>query len=467
VASDAVRSAPASADVAGVAPASLDAARLVPADRVVVPFAGPGAGTGPLSWGQIENWNAIRALGHWMPIGGVEPVPPGTTVADVVADVEFLMSRFVTMRTRLLLAPGAAPRQQVAAAGELTVEIYDAGTVDAAAVAEAVAERYRTAPFDFTAEWPVRIALIRADGTPTRLVTLLSHFAADGSAAQTMLREIAEKPRDPVDGLSPLEQARWQHSPAGQRQNASAQRYFEGTLRAMPALRFRTPEAPRSPRYWRAVLESAALPRGLRALTDRTGADSSVTLLAVYAVAVHETFGVHPVVVRPMVNNRFRPGLGDIVCTVVQPGLCLLDVAGADLDEVVRRTERVALSTYKHAYFDQRGLFTLLDRVGRERGEHLEIGCFLNDRRMAADPPEAPAFPSTVRWVRKQDSPGFEPLIVDVEDIPGGLRCTAHTDTRWISPEDTEALLHAMEAVAARSTVDRPTAPANEAVTAG
>src|SRR5512142_2080183 len=106
-----------------------------PAERVSVPFSGTGAGTGPLSWGQIESWNAIRTLGHWMPIGGVEPVPPGTTVAGVAADVEFMMSRNATLRTRLRLAPGDEPLQEVFAAGETVLEVYDATAADAADVA--------------------------------------------------------------------------------------------------------------------------------------------------------------------------------------------------------------------------------------------------------------------------------------------------------------------------------------------
>src|SRR5512142_1896605 len=359
-----------------------------PAERVSVPFSGTGAGTGPLSWGQIESWNAVRTLGHWMPIGGTKPLPRGTTVADVADELRYLMSRFVTARTRLRFGPDGTPWQEVAAAGEITLEVYDADPGTGGAMAEAVAERYRDTDLDFSVEWPVRMAVVRDDGAPSHLVALLSHFATDGVGALTMIREVAERPRDPVDGLPPLEQARWQRSPAGQRQNAAAQRYFEGILRRMPAARFRTPAAPCHPRYWRAVFDSAALPLALRPVVDRTGADPSVVLLAVFATALAETFGRNPVVVRPLVSNRFRPGLAGVVCTAVQAGLCEVDAAGADLDEVVARAARAALPAYKHAYFDQRDLFALVDRIGAERGERLEIGCFLNDRRTGeADPP--------------------------------------------------------------------------------
>ena len=73
----------------------------------------------------FESWNAMRTLGHWMPVGGVEPVPPGTTVADVVADVGYMMSRNATLRTKLVSTSDGLPTQEVFAAGATVVEVYE------------------------------------------------------------------------------------------------------------------------------------------------------------------------------------------------------------------------------------------------------------------------------------------------------------------------------------------------------
>lgn len=419
------------------------------ASRVVIPFEGGGAGRGPLSWGQIESWNAIRTLGHWMPLGGVRPVPTGTTIDDVVDELRFHLQRYVTLRTRLHVpADGGTPEQEVFSSGELQLEVYE--DVDP----DAVAERYRTRPLNFETEWPIRAAVVCQGGVPAHLVALISHFAMDAAGARTMLREVAERPAEPVAGLTPLAQAAWQASPAGRRQNASAMRHFETVLRAMPAQRFATPVVPRSPRYWRAAFDSAALPLALRAITARLDVDPAVTLLTVFAAAVHETFGSNPVVVRPLVSNRFRGGLDGVVCTAVQAGLCLIDCA-TGFEDLVERARRAALAAFKYGYFDQRDLWALKDRVAIERGEQLEIGCFLNDRRgpvqMDSPSPEEieMAMPaSRLSWVRRQDHPGFEPLILDVEDAPGALRCTAHTDTALLAPRDAERILWNMEEIA-------------------
>ncbi|GAB3824366.1 condensation domain-containing protein [Dactylosporangium cerinum] len=399
----------------------------------------------------------MRTLGHWMPIGGALPLRPGTTVEDVAGELRHHLSRHPTLRTLLRIpAGGGTPTQEVHASGVSLLEVYDTSGADPSDVAEALAGRYRDTDLDFTVEYPIRMAVVLRDGVPSHVVALISHFAADGAGAQAMLRDVAARSSAPVAGRQPLEQAQWQASPAGRRQNESALRHFEGILRTMPPARFRAPAGPERPRFWRAGFDSAALPLALRALTARTGADPSAVLLAVFAMAVHATCGIDPVVVRPLVSNRFRPGLADVVCTAVQAGLCRVPVAGLDFDDVLPQARRAATTAYKLAYFDQRDLFALVDRVGAERGERLEIGCFLNDRRdpSAGGPEptageiEATLSRSAFGWVVRRAAPGFEPMILDVEDTATGLRCTAHTDTAHISPADTEALLRHLERIA-------------------
>jgi hypothetical protein len=436
-------------------------------EQLPVAFEGPGAGSGPLSWGQIESWNAVRTLGHWMPIGGALPVKPGTTVQDVAGELCHHLSRHPSLRTLLRIpAGGGTPTQVVHGRGRAVLEVYEAGGADPCDVASAVAGRYRDTDLDFTAEYPIRMAVVQRDGVPTHVVALVSHFAADGAGAQVMLRDVAERPAAPVAGRQPLDQAQWQASPAGRRQNEAAQRHFEAILRTISPARFRTPASPRQPRFWRATFDSSALPLALRALTARTGADPSATLLAVFAMAVHATCGFDPVVVRPLVSNRFRPGLADVVCTAVQAGLCQVPVAGLPFEEVAGHARRAAMSAYKLAYFDQRDLFALVERIGAERGERLEIGCFLNDRRDPSAGAGGPtptaaqiraALPrSAFDWVVRRDAPGFEPMILDVEDTPTGLRCTAHTDTAYISPTDTTVLLHHLERIAVAAALTPP-----------
>src|SRR5690242_19906001 len=106
--------------------------------RAAISFEGEGAGRGPLSWGQIESWNAVRTLGHWMPLGGVQPVPPGASLDDVLGELRYHLERHATLRTRLHIPDdGTTPEQEVYASGTLEVEVLE--DVDP----ETVAEEYR------------------------------------------------------------------------------------------------------------------------------------------------------------------------------------------------------------------------------------------------------------------------------------------------------------------------------------
>ncbi|MFF5228588.1 condensation domain-containing protein [Dactylosporangium sp. NPDC000521] len=446
---------------------------VVAPERLVVRFEGDGSGTGPLSWGQLENWSAIVKQGTWLPLGGVRPLPPGTTLDEVVDEVRYLMSRYQPMRTRVRTGAGGHPEQVVHASGELTVEVHDAdddtgaagagdmgaagaGDMGAAGAADLVAaavhERLRDTPMDFAAEWPVRYAVVRRGGRLTHVVLLVSHFVTDAAGAVTMMTEVAARTATPVAGLQPLAQAGWQTSPAGRRHNEHAQRHWERILRDVDPVRFPPPAEVVSPRYRQGELTSPSLPAAVRAISDRGGVESATVLLTLYAAALHNVLGVDPVVIRPITSNRFRPGLADVVCTLAQAGLFRIDVGDGPFEDLLPRAGRAAMSAYKYAYFHQAEMADLVDRVGRERGAPIELGCYFNDRRGAGPAPDAPA---AFRWVAAQEAPTFEPLFVHVDDATSdgaeALRLTVYLDTAHVTPASAAAVLQAMDELASKA----------------
>jgi hypothetical protein len=413
-----------------------------------VRFAGDGVGEGPLSWGQTENWLAILRQKTWLPLGGVMPLPAGTTVEALTEQLGYLMSRYPTLRTRLRLPDGAPPSQVVAAAGEVVLEVFDGD----AHLAQQVHDRYRDTDLDFTTEWPVRMAVIRRDGEPAYLVSLISHFALDATAITVMFADAATRTPEPVTGQQPLDQAEWQRSPAGQRHNAAAMRHWERILGAIAPRRFTVRPERTGPRYWHGEFTSPDLRAAVRAIVHRTGVDSSTVLLALYVRALATVSGVDPVAVRLTSSNRFRAGLADVVCTLVQAGLLMVDTADAPFAQLLERTKRQALSAFKYAYFDPTGAAAVHERVARERGTEIELGCFYNDRRSAAREQEildvgAPS-PTTLEWLGRHDAPATEPLFVHVDDAPGTMRLTVQVDTDYVSPADVEALLRLVESTA-------------------
>ena len=64
------------------------------------------------------------------------------------------------------------------------------------------------------------------------------------------------------------------------------------------------------------------------AIAKRTGTDASRVTLALIATAIGRATGVQPLTVKVMVNNRFRPGLADVIAPIAQNSVVTIDVSG-------------------------------------------------------------------------------------------------------------------------------------------
>jgi hypothetical protein len=429
-----------------------------PAERVAVRFEGLDAGVEALTWGQWSLWEAMERHGSWMPLGGTKPLDAGVSVRDVAEELRYLVTRYPSMRTRLRFGAGPEPAQELFGAGEVVLEVYEARDgAEPGEVAAAVEARYRYAPFDLAADWPVRMAVVRRKGELTHMVAVMCHLVTDAGGARVMLGEVAARTTAPPEGMQQLEQARWQRSPAGRRQDDRALRYHEKLLTTIAPRRLPGSTDPRTPRFWTAELRTRALRPAAQAVADRTGAPSSTVLLALYAAALARTTGVNPVVLRPLVGNRFRPGLADVVCMLTQPGLCALDMAATTVDEAVSRTQRAVLGAYKYGYYDPRRFAELYARVARDRGPDLDISSLFNDRREDTPaPPAGPPEPSEFRWAGRTDKPS-ERVFLNVEDEPDGILLTFTADTHHFPPSRFEPLLRTVEALATDAAGDPAT----------
>jgi hypothetical protein len=442
-----------------------------PTERILVPFEGEGSGTDELSWGQGEIWRAMQRQRSWMPLINVKPLPAGATVEDITAELRFRMSRYQSMRTRLRFDASDRPRQVVSGSGVATLEIIDADG-DPAAAAAAIENQYAEMNLDLVNDWPLRITVIRQQGTPTHMVSAVCHLATDLFGTLAMTADLADRdprtgqPRAPAPPMPPLEQARRQRTPAARRVSDTAMRYWEDLLKTVPPRRFANQAGPRQPRYWQARFDSPALYLATRAIDARHQVGASPVLLAAVAVALARVTASNPVLIRVVVSNRFRPGLAQSVSQVSQTGLSVIDVADITFDEAVTRAWRSSLAAYKHAYYDPAQLDELVARLSREQGEEIDINCYYNDRRMQAQRDSAGPVPAerdlraalprtALRWDPPSDRPS-ERFFVHVDDEPGSVNIVMSADTRYISPGDMEACLRGMEEIAVAAATDPP-----------
>jgi hypothetical protein len=449
-----------------------EAARVTAVQRIIMPFQGLRTIEAELTWGQREIWMAMVRQRSWMPIFWFRSLPTGTTLDDVAARLTNAVVRYESLRTRLVFDEDGEPRQSVAGHGELTLEVYEAGARDPADVAAEVQVHYCTKDYDFTADWPVRAAVVVREGQPSHLVTVFCHLVLDAMARDMLLRDLSgedhggsDAPSPPGGGMQPAELAHWERDAPARQSSAASLVYWERVLREIPARRFTDPIDRRRPRYWEAVFHSPATQFALRAIAPRAPG-ATATLLALFAIALARVTGSNPVVLQVIVSNRFRTQLTEVFAPVNQTGLWAVDVADTTIEDVLGRSRRRAMSTYKNAYYDPRSRRELLARICAERGEEIDLGCFFNDRRMALAMPD-PATPApteaevraamaqtTFAWKTRTDQPS-ERLFVHVDDADEAVLLHVWIDTHCLAPHELEAALRELDAVALTAAFDR------------
>jgi hypothetical protein len=444
-------------------------------EKVVVPFDGQGGGTGELTWGHHVIRAAMRRWNATLSLGGASPLPPGMPVEHFVTTLGFIMGRHPALRTRLCSAGDGQLWQQVATGGEIALDIIDVdGTEEeVAAFAAERSDRSYGTPFDLAEEWPVRMSVVRHRGRVAYLLAMYSHLALDAGGMEALIADVATMdPRTgrsaaPPPGMPPLEQARWEASPAGRRHNATTLRYWDRLLREIPARRFPAP-APAGPgaaRIHELLAQSPAMHLALQVIAARTGIDTPTVLLAASATAMTRVTGLTPSACLVMVSNRFRAGYADSVSNITQPGLFVVDATGATFDEVVIRTWRSSLNAYKNAYCHGLEREALQARIADERGEEIDIFFFVNDRRtpeQKAPPGPVPtardvlaALPgSSVRWLETPFDPGSEHFFMHVNPVPDTVDLRITLDSGYVPPPAAEAYVRELEAVTVAAALD-------------
>jgi hypothetical protein len=462
--------------VLGRTPSMREVSRGEVVDQVVVAFAGAGAGEGELAFGQLGLWQSIEESGTSKTVGHVAVAEPGTTVAAVADMLGFVVGRHQALRTTLVLRePGRPPRQRVWAAGEIALLVVDAGGDEPAAVAAALREHWKRVPFAYETEWPVRMGAVVAHGMVTHVVTVILHTSVDGFGLGALLADVRARdpvtgaPAGPVTGLTPLEQAALEASPVGRRQNERSLRYLERVLRTAPAGLFGPPRHDVGRDHVMLRYRSPAIAKALHAVAVRERFVDSPALLTAFVVGVGRVTGVNPLATMLLVSNRFRPGYAHSVSALMKVAPFVLDLAGRTVGDAVRVAIGKTLCAYRNAYYDAYEQEALIARVGRERGEEVDLSCFYNDRRQwdrlhaGTTPPTAAQISaaladSELSWRQEPSIPRMK-LYLSVDDPDGAVELVLSADVRYFARDELAALAAAVEEAAVQAAVapDTPT----------
>jgi hypothetical protein len=448
-------------------------------DRLTVPFTGADSGTEPLTWGQKAIWQDMQESGNQFNMPGMLDLPQGSTIEDAAARVRSLLVRHASLRMRLGAGPAGRPCQQVAGSGEFGLDVLtfhdSASRDDIARYRDHLFTTWQYERFDFQREWPLRVAVLRHRGACRHLAWVLSHLAADGGGHVLLLADLlADEPADGAirDPRHPdtLDIARSEQTPQLRQLSRRTMRHWESQLSRIPALTFAGPAGQAGQRYWQARFRSPAAHLAMAAICRRTGTDASRVTLAVIATAIGRAAGRHPLTIKVMVNNRFRPGMADVIAPIAQTSAVTIDVADSCVDEVVARTRSAAMTAGMRAYYDPDDLSEVTARLDAERGYPARVTCRVNDQRAMIMRTDAESgreirpeqikeklTESSLTWLGLREHM-HEQVNILVENRPGVLSLHLMWDESCLTTGQVEALARGVEDVAVEAAFD-PAAP--------
>ncbi|MDX3111582.1 hypothetical protein, partial [Nonomuraea angiospora] len=300
-------------------------------------------------------------------------------------------------------------------------------------------------PFAYWEEWPLRVAFVVAGGYVRHIVLVLCHLAADGHAAELVVKDfrllLLRDSLPPLRSATPRELAAWQHSPEGRRVSGEAIGFWlEEYARMDPVPP--SSHVPGEPRFVEATMRSPALAAAAQAVAARNRVSSSTVLLAGAMRLAGGLTGQRFCGMRVIVNNRFAAARRDVVSTISQEALVVLDLRTESFDALVRQAWGTALRAYRQAQYDP---YAMEEAVTRAGPGIRSFGCF-NDQRLVQEDGQVTALEGKTEVARTD---AMDRNICDfrlhVGGEPGRMEISCYADTALLPPPGIEQYLLDLE----------------------
>jgi hypothetical protein len=446
-------------------------------------FSSGRSGTGPATWGQHAVWDVVRNLGADAArynVSGGGAVDPGLPADRIVRALQELFPLNDSLRTTLHEDGEGRLVQQVHEAGSAALVVRRCEPEAVEHEADALLARLAAAPFDSEHEWPARFGAVESGGLVRHMVFVLSHTAVDAWGLRHLIEDMSALSHGGASGqqlrqrradrLQPLEEAQYQASERGRRQDAAARRHWRGKLDLGPRRMFRPAAGPQPAdvaaqpaKFPNAALDSPALALALHRISATHAVSSASVLLAAASAMVARLSGSADAVFQVVVNNRFLPGLQGAVSTVAQEGIFHLPDAADRFPQLLRRAFGSSLSAYRGAYYDKASLERDMAQLRGQRGDLCDLTCFVNDTRGVKPdragvrgPPADNASieklsiemlrpQTTLRWPVEFEPRRNVSFALDVLDVPGSVGLSMTADSSLITRADMERFLYGVE----------------------
>jgi len=349
------------------------------------------------TWGQrsIWQWHGMADQEEAYFVNGkffdlVDYAPGGCGFDALAGAIGAVLHRHDALRTVLEIENGAVARQVVHGAGELSVDVYEAGSQETWVAAQAVADRLSGLPWSGR-EWPVRLAVVAAGETPTQLVIAHNRLVLDVQSLDFLVDEVGKVASGRTGELVPrwqtAQEARYEQSPEGSAVNDRAMRYWREVLAATPPSMFDFPVASLDDmRFVMAQLESVPLARAVQVLRKRWRVTGGPLVLAALAVVLGQYTGHRDAVVQMFAGNRSDRRRRQLLGTLISEGLLRLDLDGLPFGQIAREASRATSTAHQFGYCDPASVRAVRRDVELRKGAHLDLAVYFNDMQTGQEP---------------------------------------------------------------------------------
>ncbi|MFI6501186.1 hypothetical protein [Nonomuraea typhae] len=400
----------------------------------------------PLTWGQQDVWRAVLAAEpqeQYLNLARVFPGPKRpVTVMQARLALDRLVARHEALRTRLT-GPREAPRQFIAETASPYLEIVKGER------AHRVSERLSAMPFDYWREWPLRAAFVVGDGFVRQVVVVLCPLAADGPGADLVARDfrllLSRGELPPLQADRPRDLAAWQSSADGRGHSDETVAWWLAEYARIDP--FELTASPHRPRYVEATMTSTALAAAVRTVAARRRVASSAALLTGAVSLVGRLTGQRTCGMRAIIDNRFTGGRRDVVSTLAQEGLVVLEPGTPDFGALAHQGAQALLRACRRAEYNP---YALEEALAGSRAR--SFGRFHDGRTIRRDPPPELDAPQIRRAMDKTDLAWTDAMDRNISDFrlhisgePDRMDVSLRADTGLLSPLAIEAYLLDLE----------------------
>jgi hypothetical protein len=301
-----------------------------------------------------------------------------------------VLHRHDALRTVLEIENGAVARQVVSGSGELSVDVYDAGSEKTYVVAEAVASRLSGLPWNGR-EWPVRMAVVAAGETPAQVVIAHNRLVLDVQSLDFLMDDVGKVASGRAGELVPrwqtVQEARYEQSPEGAAVSDRAAQYWRRVLSAAPPSMFDFPVGSSDDtRFVMAQMESVPLARAVQVLRKRWRVTGGALVLAAMAVVLGQYTGHRAIVVQMFAGNRSDRHRRRMLGTVISEGLVHLDLHGLSFAQIAREASRASSMAHQFGFCDPAAVRAVREEMQLVKGAHLDLAFYFNDMQTGQEP---------------------------------------------------------------------------------